>query len=63
MRTTTFSFIASVGLAITQVVTAAAMVVKDISQCPALPPRTSPPASIHDLRPDDIKVVMGMGDR
>ncbi|CEG71333.1 hypothetical protein RMATCC62417_07082 [Rhizopus microsporus] len=33
----------------------------DISQCPPLPQR-SPPESVHDLRPDDIKVIAAMGD-
>lgn len=35
----------------------------NISNCPNLPPRTdSGPKSIHDLRPDDIKVILAMGD-
>lgn len=36
--------------------------VADIDACPALSPR-SPPTSIHDLRPDDIKVIGALGDR
>ncbi|CAG8601318.1 4500_t:CDS:2, partial [Cetraspora pellucida] len=36
--------------------------VNDITLCPSLTPRTSPPASVHDLRPDDIKVIMALGD-
>jgi phospholipase B1 len=36
--------------------------VADFKQCPQLAPRTSPPTSVHDLRPDDIKVVMALGD-
>ncbi|KAF7727440.1 DnaJ (Hsp40), sub C, member 2 [Apophysomyces ossiformis] len=30
--------------------------------CPPLTPRTQMPKSVYDLRPDDIKVVMGIGD-
>lgn len=30
--------------------------------CPFLPPRKNPATSVHDLRPDDIRVVMGLGD-
>ncbi|KAG9077985.1 hypothetical protein FS749_010062 [Ceratobasidium sp. UAMH 11750] len=36
--------------------------VTDISQCPAVAPRASPPASVHDLRPDDFSVAMAVGD-
>lgn len=36
--------------------------VANIDACPALSPR-SPPTSIHDLRPDDIKVIGALGDR
>lgn len=36
--------------------------VSDISECPPLSPR-SPPESVHDLRPDDIKVIGALGDR
>lgn len=32
-------------------------------QCPFLKPRNEPVQSVHDLRPDDIKIVMGLGDR
>ncbi|KAI7901119.1 SGNH hydrolase-type esterase domain-containing protein [Cokeromyces recurvatus] len=35
--------------------------VTNIKDCPALTPRTSP-TSVHDLRPDDIKVVGALGD-
>ena len=37
--------------------------VKEISECPQLKPRSSPPAGPHDLRPDDIKVIAALGDR
>ncbi|KAG0185992.1 DnaJ (Hsp40), sub C, member 2 [Apophysomyces sp. BC1034] len=30
--------------------------------CPPLSPRTEPPQSVYDLRPDDIQVIMGIGD-
>ncbi|RCH81843.1 Methyltransferase-like protein 21A, partial [Rhizopus stolonifer] len=30
--------------------------------CPLLKPRTTPPQSVHDLRPDDIRIVAGLGD-
>ncbi|KAI8921463.1 hypothetical protein BC831DRAFT_477134, partial [Entophlyctis helioformis] len=33
-----------------------------LARCPALPPRQSPPTSVKDLRPDDIQVIMVMGD-
>ncbi|RGB37149.1 hypothetical protein C1646_622284 [Rhizophagus diaphanus] len=36
--------------------------VKDITQCPKLKPRQTPPKSVHDLRIDDIKVIMAIGD-
>ncbi|KAG1176305.1 hypothetical protein G6F70_005555 [Rhizopus microsporus] len=36
--------------------------VQSISDCPALPPRKSPPKDVTDLRPDDIKVVAALGD-
>ncbi|KAK9760652.1 hypothetical protein K7432_015116 [Basidiobolus ranarum] len=35
---------------------------KDISQCPRLTPRTTSPTSVNDLRADDIKVFMALGD-
>ncbi|KAI9476469.1 MAG: hypothetical protein EXX96DRAFT_596522 [Benjaminiella poitrasii] len=35
--------------------------VTNIKDCPALSPRTAP-TSVHDLRPDDIKVVGALGD-
>lgn len=31
--------------------------------CPFLKPRTTPAKSVHDLRPDDIKIIAGLGDR
>lgn len=31
--------------------------------CPRLPARKSPSKSVRDLRPDDIRVVAGLGDR
>ncbi|CAG8558485.1 11190_t:CDS:2 [Gigaspora margarita] len=36
--------------------------VNDIALCPPLTPRISPPANVHDLRPDDIKMIMALGD-
>ncbi|KAI9481391.1 MAG: hypothetical protein EXX96DRAFT_481185 [Benjaminiella poitrasii] len=30
--------------------------------CPFLTPRTTPAQSVHDLRPDDIRLVLGLGD-
>ena len=30
--------------------------------CPQLPPLTQPAKTIHELRPQDIKVVMALGD-
>ncbi|CAE6356179.1 unnamed protein product [Rhizoctonia solani] len=36
--------------------------VTDISQCPSVAPRTTPPTSVHDLRPDDFSVAMAVGD-
>lgn len=36
--------------------------VDDIHQCPLLEPRSTPPKDVSDLRPDDIKVVMALGD-
>ncbi|KAG1234511.1 hypothetical protein G6F68_002725 [Rhizopus microsporus] len=30
--------------------------------CPLLKPRSTPAQSVHDLRPDDIKIVAGLGD-
>lgn len=35
---------------------------EDIRQCPLLEPRRSTPKDVSDLRPDDIKVVMALGD-
>lgn len=37
--------------------------VTDISKCPTLKPRSSPPTSATDLRIDDISVVAALGDR
>ncbi|KAI8914324.1 GDSL-like Lipase/Acylhydrolase-domain-containing protein [Gorgonomyces haynaldii] len=34
----------------------------DISQCPALTPRSTGPSSIRDVRADDIKVIGALGD-
>lgn len=31
--------------------------------CPFLTPRAEPIKNVHDLRPDDIRIVMGLGDR
>ncbi len=36
--------------------------VDNIAECPSLEGREVPPTSVHDLRPDDFKVVMGLGD-
>lgn len=33
------------------------------TKCPFLKPRDYPPESVHDLRPDDIRIVAGLGDR
>ena len=30
--------------------------------CPQLPPLTQPAKNVHELRPQDIKVVMALGD-
>ena len=30
--------------------------------CPPLPPLTSPARNVYELRPQDIKVVMALGD-
>ena len=30
--------------------------------CPQLPPLTRPAKTVHELRPQDIKVVMALGD-
>lgn len=32
-------------------------------KCPFLSPRSSPAQSVRDLRPDDFRIVMGLGDR
>ncbi|CAO3634601.1 unnamed protein product [Mucor fragilis] len=31
-------------------------------KCPFLTPRSSPAQNVHDLRPDDFRIVMGLGD-
>lgn len=31
--------------------------------CPFLNPRSSPAQNVHDLRPDDFRIVFGLGDR
>ena len=36
--------------------------VTNIAQCPKLKPRKVPPKSVHDLRVDDIKIIMALGD-
>ncbi|CAE6512989.1 unnamed protein product [Rhizoctonia solani] len=36
--------------------------VTDLSKCPPLKARESPPDSVHDLRPDDFSVAMAIGD-
>ncbi|CAG8615056.1 4971_t:CDS:2, partial [Ambispora gerdemannii] len=35
---------------------------KNITQCARIPPRLFTPESVHDLRPDDIKYIMALGD-
>jgi len=30
--------------------------------CPELPPLSNPAKNVHELRPQDIKVVMALGD-
>ena len=30
--------------------------------CPQLPPLTQPAKTVHELRPQDIKVIMALGD-
>ncbi|CAI2164337.1 9657_t:CDS:2 [Funneliformis geosporum] len=37
-------------------------IVTNISQCPKLTPRKVPPKSVHDLRVDDIEIIMALGD-
>ncbi|KAJ3022909.1 hypothetical protein HKX48_004953 [Thoreauomyces humboldtii] len=36
--------------------------VANITECPALTPRSAVPTSVTDIRPDDIKVYMAIGD-
>lgn len=36
--------------------------VPNISLCPRLAPRATPPSTIHDLRIDDLRVVAALGD-
>ena len=38
------------------------VVAASISSCTPLPPRRSPPRNINDLRIDDFKAIMAMGD-
>ena len=38
------------------------LVLSEQFNCPPLPPLTKPAQSVHDLRPQDIKVVMALGD-
>ena len=38
------------------------IVTSDEFNCPPLPPLTRPAQSVHELRPQDIKVVMALGD-
>lgn len=35
---------------------------ENADSCPRLPPRRSPPRDVHDLRIDDFKAIMAMGD-
>ncbi|KAF7726751.1 hypothetical protein EC973_008439 [Apophysomyces ossiformis] len=41
---------------------ASASSASSISECPSLSPRASPATDARDLRPDDIKIVAGLGD-
>ncbi|KAI9357700.1 hypothetical protein DFJ73DRAFT_774726 [Zopfochytrium polystomum] len=36
--------------------------VPSIDQCPSLTPRPAKPTSVHDIRPDEIETIMGIGD-
>ena len=37
-------------------------ITSDEFNCPSLPPLTRPAQSVHELRPQDIKVVISLGD-
>lgn len=50
-------------LAISFLQASLALNVSDITQCPKLAPRDSPPTNVSDLRIDDISVVGTLGDR
>ncbi|KAJ3305499.1 hypothetical protein HDV03_001365 [Kappamyces sp. JEL0829] len=52
------SFIVAATIAVAQ----ASVLVNDIVSCPSLTPRSDRPASVQDVRPDDIKVVAALGD-
>ncbi|CCA72228.1 hypothetical protein PIIN_06162 [Serendipita indica DSM 11827] len=39
-----------------------AVYANSISSCPAVAARSSPPTSVHDLRPDDFSYTMALGD-
>ena len=36
--------------------------VENVSECDILPRRRGYPKNVHDLRPDDFKVIMALGD-
>lgn len=36
--------------------------VHSVSECPTLPPRSTPATSVHDLRPDDFAYTLAIGD-
>lgn len=45
------------------VASVSALSASSIDSCPTLEPRSQAPTNVSDLRPDDIKVIAGMGDR
>ena len=38
------------------------LISKDQFDCPQLPPLSRPASNVYELRPQDIKVVMALGD-
>ncbi|KAF7721874.1 hypothetical protein EC973_003970 [Apophysomyces ossiformis] len=56
------SLIASVFLCVTLVTSTIATSAATIADCPVLSARSSPATDARNLRPDDIKVVAGIGD-
>ncbi|CAE6494746.1 unnamed protein product [Rhizoctonia solani] len=57
-----FSLVATSPLGVDKRQLDSATYVIDISQCPAVAARATPPTSVHDLRPDDFSVAMAVGD-